>query len=176
VFTAGFALIFLALLYWVIEIRGWRGRWTMPFLVFGKNAIIAFCFDELLWAPLYYGHAKAADGNSIPWQQYLNGQLLKIANPAKCLSAFCFRGGVVCLVFFMAVVPQAHLRKDLAHKGLGWTPCTWLKSNFARSISRRVSFHRSPPGGTVTLKFRLLAEYPMGGYLNRECMSITIPR
>jgi predicted acyltransferase len=90
VFTAGFALIFLALLYWIIEIRGWRGRWTMPFLVFGMNAIIAFCFDELLWAPLYYGHAKATDGKMIPWQQYLNGQLLKIASPANGSLIFAF--------------------------------------------------------------------------------------
>jgi predicted acyltransferase len=99
VFTAGFALIFLALLYWVIEIRGWRGRWTMPFLVFGRNAIIAFCFDELLWAPLYYGHAKAADGNSIPWQQYLNGQLLKIANPANASLLFAFGAVLFVWVF-----------------------------------------------------------------------------
>lgn len=90
VFTAGFALIFLALLYWIIEIRGCRGRWAMPFLVFGMNAIIAFCFDELLWAPLYYGHAKATDGKMIPWQQYLNGQLLKIASPANASLIFAF--------------------------------------------------------------------------------------
>jgi predicted acyltransferase len=90
VFTAGFALIFLALLYWIIEIRGCRGRCTVPFLVFGMNAIIAFCFDELLWAPLYYGHAKATDGKMIPWQQYLNGQLLKIASPANASLIFAF--------------------------------------------------------------------------------------
>ncbi len=88
VFTAGFALIFLALLYWIIEIRGWRGRWTMPFLVFGMNAIIAFCFDELLWAPLYYGHAQGADGKMIAWQQYLNGQLLNIASPSNASLIF----------------------------------------------------------------------------------------
>src|SRR5216683_1310268 len=69
---------------------------------------------------------------------------LEDSQPGQCLSAFCFRGGVVCLGFFMAAVPQAHLRKDLAHKGLGWTACTWLKSNFARNIPRRVSLHRSP--------------------------------
>ena len=99
VFTAGFALIFLALLYWIIEIRGWRGRWTMPFLVFGMNAIIAFCFDELLWAPLYYGHAKASDGKIIGWQQYLNGQLLKIASPANASLIFAF--GAVLTVWVL---------------------------------------------------------------------------
>ena len=83
VFTAGFALAFLAVLYWAIEIRGSRGRWTMPFLVFGMNAIVGFCFDELLWVPLYYIHTKAADGSASTLQQYLNGLLLKFASPAN---------------------------------------------------------------------------------------------
>ena len=71
----------------------------MPFLVFGMNAIVAFCFDELLWAPLYYGHAKAADGKMIPWQQYLNGQLLKIASPAN--ASLIFALGTVVTVWVL---------------------------------------------------------------------------
>jgi predicted acyltransferase len=93
VVTAGFALVFLALLYWVIEIREWRGPWTMPFLVFGMNAIVGFCFDQLLWVPLSYGHAHAADGTSITWQQFLNGQLLKIGSPAN--ASLLFAAGAV---------------------------------------------------------------------------------
>ena len=85
VYTAGFALVFLSLLYWIIEIRGWRGRWTMPFLAFGMNAIVAYCFDELLWAPLYYGHARAADGSVITWQQYLNGSIASDNNKPMLL-------------------------------------------------------------------------------------------
>jgi predicted acyltransferase len=96
VVTAGFALVFLALLYWIIEIRGWRGRWTMPFLVFGMNAIVGFCFDELLWVPLSYGHARAADGTSITWQQYLNGQLLKIGSPANASLVFAVGAVLFC--------------------------------------------------------------------------------
>lgn len=99
VFTAGFALVFLALLYWIIDVRGWRGRWTMPFLVCGRNSIIAFCFDELLWAPLYYGHARAAGGKIVPWQQYLNSQLLKFASPANASLMFAF--GAVLSVWFL---------------------------------------------------------------------------
>ena len=96
VYTAGFALVFLSLLYWIIEIRGWRGRWTMPFLVFGMNAIVAYCFDELLWAPLYYGHARAADGSVITWQQYLNAQFLKFASPANASLLFALGTVVFC--------------------------------------------------------------------------------
>jgi predicted acyltransferase len=98
VVTAGFALTFLSLLYWIIEIRGWRGRWTMPFLVFGMNAIVGYCFDETLWAPLYYGHARAADGSVITWQQYLNGQLLKVASPANASLLFAVGAVLFCWV------------------------------------------------------------------------------
>jgi predicted acyltransferase len=67
--------------------------------VFGRNSIIAFCFDELLWAPLYYGHAKAADGKIVPWQQYLNGLLLKFASPAN--ASLMFALGAVLSVWFL---------------------------------------------------------------------------
>jgi predicted acyltransferase len=40
--TAGLALVCLALCYWAIDIRRWRGVWTMPFLIFGRNAITAY--------------------------------------------------------------------------------------------------------------------------------------
>jgi predicted acyltransferase len=93
VVTAGFALVFLALLYWIIEIREWRGTWTMPFLVFGMNAVVGFGFDQLLWVPLAYGHVHAADGTSITWQQFLNGQLLKIGTPAN--ASLLFAAGAV---------------------------------------------------------------------------------
>ena len=96
VYTAGFSLVFLSLLYWIIEIRGWRGRWTMPFLVFGMNAIVAYCFDELLWAPLYYGHARAADGSVITWQQYSNAQFLKFASPANASLLFALGTVLFC--------------------------------------------------------------------------------
>jgi predicted acyltransferase len=41
-FTAGFALVCLALCYWATDIKRWRGAWTKPFLIFGRNAITAY--------------------------------------------------------------------------------------------------------------------------------------
>ncbi len=46
--TAGLALLCLALCYWVLDIKQWRGRWTQPFLVFGMNAIAAYVCAALL--------------------------------------------------------------------------------------------------------------------------------
>jgi predicted acyltransferase len=51
-FTAGFALVVLALCYWVLDVRKLRGRWTMPVLVFGMNAIAAYTLSEMLAAGL----------------------------------------------------------------------------------------------------------------------------
>jgi len=54
VFTAGIALVCLALCYQVVDVRRRRGAWTWPILVFGKNAIAAYIFSETL-AMLLYG-------------------------------------------------------------------------------------------------------------------------
>src|SRR5438874_858982 len=40
-FTGGLALQFLALCYWLIDIKGYQ-RWTRPFIIFGVNAIVLF--------------------------------------------------------------------------------------------------------------------------------------
>ena len=40
-FTGGFALEFLALCYWLIDIKKYQ-RWAKPFVVFGVNAIVLF--------------------------------------------------------------------------------------------------------------------------------------
>jgi len=52
-FAAGLALLALAALYWLIDIRRFNetkaGKWlTYPWLVFGSNAIAAFCVSEFL--------------------------------------------------------------------------------------------------------------------------------
>jgi predicted acyltransferase len=47
-FTAGLALISLAILYWIVDSRQHRGWWTRLVLVFGKHAIAAFVFAEVV--------------------------------------------------------------------------------------------------------------------------------
>ncbi len=47
-FTAGCALIVLAMCYWLTDIRLHRGWWTKPFIIFGKNAIVAYILSELV--------------------------------------------------------------------------------------------------------------------------------
>jgi predicted acyltransferase len=41
IFTAGMACSFLAVCYWLVDMKGYR-RWATPFVVFGTNAIFTF--------------------------------------------------------------------------------------------------------------------------------------
>lgn len=40
-YTGGLALIFLAMCYWLIDVKGYK-QWTKPFIVYGTNAITVF--------------------------------------------------------------------------------------------------------------------------------------
>ena len=57
-FTGGLALEFLALCYWLIDIKKYR-RWAKPFVVFGVNAIALFVGTGLM--------AKAMGLIKLPW-------------------------------------------------------------------------------------------------------------
>jgi predicted acyltransferase len=46
-FTGGFAMLLLALCYWLVDLRSWR-KWAAPFLVFGMNAILAYALAAIV--------------------------------------------------------------------------------------------------------------------------------
>ena len=83
-FTGGFALVFLAFLYWILEIERWRGSWTMPILVFGMNALAGFVADSLVYGPGYSFTAKGANGTPIAWHDAAQSHLVSLgASPAN---------------------------------------------------------------------------------------------
>lgn len=47
IFMAGMALIFLAMCYWLIDIKGYKA-WSRPFIIFGSNAILVFSLSSLI--------------------------------------------------------------------------------------------------------------------------------
>ena len=61
VFTAGTALLMLALCYWLIEIRDIRW-WTPPFAMLGVNALAVFFLSTLLAIALARIHVTVGDG------------------------------------------------------------------------------------------------------------------
>jgi predicted acyltransferase len=60
-FTSGFACVLLAGCYWLIDVRGVR-RGTVPFVIFGTNAIAAFLLSSLLARVLNLVQVAGADG------------------------------------------------------------------------------------------------------------------
>jgi predicted acyltransferase len=97
-FSGGFALMFLALLFWCVEIRRWRGAGTMPILVFGMNAITGFVADSLVYGPGYTFTAKGPTGAVMNWheaaQAYLESFGLSTPNASLVYSlaalVFCW--------------------------------------------------------------------------------------
>ena len=67
IFTAGLALLCLALCYWIADVKRVRGRWTKPLLVFGMNAIAAYVFAESLSHLLDHLHTSTG----ISWQEFI---------------------------------------------------------------------------------------------------------
>lgn len=46
IFSTGWACLFLAAFYWVIDLRGYR-KWAFPLLVVGMNSIAMYCLEHL---------------------------------------------------------------------------------------------------------------------------------
>lgn len=51
-YTGGIGMLILALLYWIIDIKKWRG-WTFPFVVFGSNALFVYILS-IVWVKIYF--------------------------------------------------------------------------------------------------------------------------
>ena len=69
-FTGGLALLFLALCYWIIDIRKYTA-WTRPFVVFGVNALVLFVASGVMARLLGLIKVSAPDGNQIPLQSWI---------------------------------------------------------------------------------------------------------
>ena len=92
VFTAGAALQFLGVCYWLIDVRRWQ-RWAHPAVAFGRNAITVFVLSGLLVKTLIRITIDMPDGTTtsaytwiyrtlfVPWAGPMNGSLgFAIAN------------------------------------------------------------------------------------------------
>lgn len=78
-YAGGWGLLILAVFYFAIEMKQWRGRWMSPWLAFGTNAIVAYVLSELLSSAVAVFHANSEQ--SI--QQFLyQGFFQNIGTPA----------------------------------------------------------------------------------------------
>jgi predicted acyltransferase len=69
-FTAGLGLQFLALCYWLIDIKGYK-FWTTPFVIFGVNAIVLFVGTSVMARMLGLIKLPRPDGTRQPLQSYI---------------------------------------------------------------------------------------------------------
>jgi predicted acyltransferase len=96
-FTTGLALVFLALFYWMADIKQYRKGWTKTILVFGKNAIAAYFFAEALSATLDSIHIHTANFGRLNLQEYLYLQLCApLLNPANASLLYAIAYVGVC--------------------------------------------------------------------------------
>lgn len=99
VFTAGMALVGLALCFWVVDVRKHRGRWTWPILVFGTNAIAAYVLSETLAIALY---RLSTGGNTLMGHIYTS-IFAPLASPANASLLYALTYVALCWVV-MAVL------------------------------------------------------------------------
>ena len=96
-FTGGLALQFLALSYWVIDIKGYR-RWAKPFEVFGLNAIALYVVADLIAVLLEVINVSGASGAKISIGSWIFENLFASwASPINASLAFAITFVLVCL-------------------------------------------------------------------------------
>jgi predicted acyltransferase len=87
-FTCGFALNFLALCYWIIDIKGYK-KWTKPFLVFGMNAITVYFLAVLVGRYLKYIKITDSDGSIVNLKVFIyNNLFLPFLDPVNASLAY----------------------------------------------------------------------------------------
>jgi predicted acyltransferase len=87
-FTGGLALQFLALSYWVIDIKGYR-RWAKPFEIFGVNAIALYVGAGIMADLLGVIKVAGADGTKVSLGSWIYDQVFTPwASPKTASLAF----------------------------------------------------------------------------------------
>ena len=106
-FAAGWALLLLAALYWLIDIRHFNetkaGKWlTFPWLVFGSNAIAAFCISEFLVINLIWikiPHTIGPNGQPVSAWFWIYHNIFAFNGSTKITSlAFALAFVAVCFI------------------------------------------------------------------------------
>ena len=102
-FTAGCALVCLAICYWVCDVKLRRGAWIKPFVVFGTNAIAAYTLADLL-SSLLSDLRVHVGRHIVPLQDYLYRLAFGSISP-KALGSLLY---------------------SVAFVGFCWLPIAWM--------------------------------------------------
>jgi predicted acyltransferase len=103
VFMAGWALVCLAMFYWLIDVRGYS-KWATPFIIYGMNAITVFVLSGLVGKSIGLIRYVQADGSFLSLQGMIfQNVFLLLASPinASLLYAISFISVMFLVVWFM---------------------------------------------------------------------------
>lgn len=96
--AGGYSLALLTVVFWAVELKGWRTGWTWVWLVFGSNAIAAYMFSELLPGVLFNLHFTAA-GTRTDVIAFLSEHVFaRIPDPGWAAFAYSVSFTAVCFV------------------------------------------------------------------------------
>jgi len=74
-YTSGIALNFLAMSYWLIDIRGYT-KFTRPFVIYGSNAILAYFGSSIMAKTMYKWTFTRVDGTEMSLKGWVYEKLL----------------------------------------------------------------------------------------------------
>ena len=102
VFTAGWALICLAMFYWLIDVKGYK-RWAAPLVIYGMNAIAAYVGDGAVGKILTMIHWSQINGADIDLRTYAFQNLyLRVASPIN--ASLLFAVTYASVLFLMTLI------------------------------------------------------------------------
>ena len=84
-FTSGLASLLLALVYWAVDVRGWRG-WTRPLVVMGTNALTLFVVSGLLVKTLLLIRVDAGSETGVTLYRAIHATAFEPVAPPKTAS------------------------------------------------------------------------------------------
>jgi predicted acyltransferase len=104
-YTGGIAMQFLAALYWLVDVQGYK-KWATPFVYYGTNAIFVFVASGILAKTLLRIKVDA-EGNISLWS-YLYQHLFATWLPTKDASLLF---ALSLLALFLVILWQMYKRK-----------------------------------------------------------------
>ncbi|MGH7460373.1 MAG: acyltransferase family protein [Longimicrobiales bacterium] len=107
IFTAGMACHMLALCYWLIDVKGYR-RWTLPFVIFGMNAIAAFFLSSIGARSLNLIKVAGPDGAPIALKTFIfNNAYQSWLSPINASLAFA----LTYVLFWLGIMTILYRRR-----------------------------------------------------------------
>jgi predicted acyltransferase len=108
VFTAGMALNFFGVCYWLVDVRQ-RRRWATPFVIYGTNAILAYMFSTLMAKAMILWRVAKPDGTKVALRRYIfENYFLRLASPINASLLYA-----VAYVLFWLVITAIFYRKRI---------------------------------------------------------------